>query len=278
VGEYASNNEFGSYIGGLTIGEECFNNTFGSFISSNNIGDVFNNNTVGTGFSGNTVGSAVSYSVFGLSCRNNTINGGCTFLRFGVGCTNNNIGTNAKYISINDNSTYITIGSNCQYIEINNCKNLSVPAGTIRAVYRDNVLISSGTASVPVALYSATGQATNGAMTQKATTDALGRKVDAVAGLQLSQESYTTAEKSKLSFNPYVVSSDIRVELTGSNAQWKEAELVTASSTLYPQPYPAGSMPGMKFKNSNGTSAYVYEYMMSALDSTKYNWVRYVAG
>lgn len=49
------------------------------------------------------------------------------------------------------------------------------------------------------ALYSITGQNTDGAMTQKATTDALSNKVDKVSGKGLSTNDYTTTEKTKLS-------------------------------------------------------------------------------
>jgi hypothetical protein len=119
------------------------------------------------------------------------------------------------------------------------------------------------------------------ARAQSAVTDQLAGKVDKVNGLQLSQESYTTAEKSKLAFNPYAVPTDVRIALTSNTAKWKDAELVTATSQLYAQPYPSSSAPGMKFMRSNGTTSYVYEYMVSSYDTgsfTLYNWVRYVAG
>ena len=47
-------------------------------------------------------------------------------------------------------------------------------------------------------LYNTTGQNTDGAMTQKATTDALDNKVDKVTGKGLSTNDYTTADKNKL--------------------------------------------------------------------------------
>lgn len=47
-------------------------------------------------------------------------------------------------------------------------------------------------------IYQTTGQNTDGAMSQKATTDALDGKVDKVSGKQLSTEDFTTAEKTKL--------------------------------------------------------------------------------
>lgn len=50
-----------------------------------------------------------------------------------------------------------------------------------------------------VTLYNSTGQNTDGAMTQKATTDALGLKVDAVSGMGLSSNDFTNNDVSKLS-------------------------------------------------------------------------------
>lgn len=50
-----------------------------------------------------------------------------------------------------------------------------------------------------ITLYNETGQNTDGAMTQKATTDALSTKVTRVAGKGLSTNDYTDADKNKLS-------------------------------------------------------------------------------
>lgn len=47
-------------------------------------------------------------------------------------------------------------------------------------------------------LYDTTGQNTDGAMTQKATTDALSKKVDIEPGKGLSSNDYTDSDKSKL--------------------------------------------------------------------------------
>lgn len=57
---------------------------------------------------------------------------------------------------------------------------------------------ASAGGTIKVKLYNETGQNTDGAMTQKATTDALSEKVTRVAGKGLSTNDYTTAEKQKL--------------------------------------------------------------------------------
>ena len=62
----------------------------------------------------------------------------------------------------------------------------------------DDYIKNKPTIPAGVTLYNTTGQNTDGAMTQKATTDALDDKVDKVAGKGLSTNDFTTADKTKL--------------------------------------------------------------------------------
>ena len=62
----------------------------------------------------------------------------------------------------------------------------------------DDYIKNKPTIPPGVTLYNSTGQNTDGAMTQKATTDALGLKVDAVSGMGLSSNDFTNNDVSKL--------------------------------------------------------------------------------
>lgn len=64
---------------------------------------------------------------------------------------------------------------------------------------KDDYIKNKPTIPPGVELYNSTGQNTDGAMTQKATTDALDLKVDAVSGKGLSSNDFTDADVSKLS-------------------------------------------------------------------------------
>jgi hypothetical protein len=114
---------------------------------------------------------------------------------------------------------------------------------------RPGSAISGGSSA---GLYSSTGQAVDGAMTQKATTDAL--------------------------TNPYKVNQDIKSGILSSATRWSLAgELRLQNGTVPVQPYPAGSTLGMRFVFSDGTTSYLYEYLPTGQDTgnaTLCNWSR----
>jgi hypothetical protein len=117
-----------------------------------------------------------------------------------------------------------------------------------------------GGSSTPAVLYGSTGQATDGAMTQKAATDTFAGKADLLNG------KLNPAQLPYVGFTP----SNIKVDLKGTYSKWSEGELIPGS------PLTPGSTPGMKFISGNGSTTYVYEYMLSNADrdGTLFNWVR----
>lgn len=80
-----------------------------------------------------------------------------------------------------------------------------------------------------IPLYDTTGQNTDGAMTQKATTDALNNKVDKEAGKGLSSNDYTDADKEKLA---NVTQSDWDEETTSSLAYIVNKPITLSTSDI----------------------------------------------
>lgn len=73
-------------------------------------------------------------------------------------------------------------------------------------------------------------------------------------------------------FTPSGIRSDV------SNGTFYQGELTTASSVA--SPFPAGSIPGMKFSANDGAKLYTYEFMLASADTdgTRFTWVRMVRG
>jgi hypothetical protein len=104
------------------------------------IGPFNDSNIWGTGSYNNILESGIAYVEFGDGLAN---------CRFGAGLTFSQIGDSCSNLIIGPGCTGLNIGPNCVNVELYDCRALNgvpftVPAGTQDAIYRHNVLVSSG--------------------------------------------------------------------------------------------------------------------------------------
>lgn len=91
--------------------------------------------------------------------------------------------------------------------------------------YRDQTTgLRVNTSSTPVVLYDSTGSNTDGAMTQKATTEELAKKLDTTKGVTIDTEQTITGTKTIESLNLYG-------EILGTG-QYEEGNLVTTANAF----------------------------------------------
>lgn len=99
---------------------------------------------------------------------------------------------------------------------------------------KDDYIKNKPTIPPGVELYNSTGQNTDGAMTQKATTDALNLKVDAVSGKGLSSNDFTDADVSKLS--GIEAGAEVNVQADWNQADTSADDYIQNKPTI-PGPY-----------------------------------------